>query len=89
MVAWRQQRDSNLAKLLNSSSQKKKRSKVKDAVEHPNDDDALIEGINAWMRGWRDIEEGFRIMAQERRLRREAKRKEDCEDKTPHISEEV
>ncbi len=35
------------------------------------DKDAFIDGVSAWMRGWRDVEEGFRIRAQMRNQRRE------------------
>lgn len=47
--------------------------------EEENDCDALLEGISAWMRGWKDIEEGFRIRARRRKLRRERRRPHDEE----------
>ncbi|KAL1964029.1 hypothetical protein VTN77DRAFT_7575 [Rasamsonia byssochlamydoides] len=42
--------------------------------EEENDCDVLLEGICAWMRGWKDIEEGFRIRARRRKLRRERRK---------------
>lgn len=38
-------------------------------------EDALMDGINAWMRGWKDVEEGFRIRARWRKRRRREKKK--------------
>ncbi|KAJ5814664.1 hypothetical protein N7474_006441 [Penicillium riverlandense] len=35
------------------------------------DDGLVLEGIAAWMRGWRDVEEGFQVRARARRLKRE------------------
>jgi hypothetical protein len=32
---------------------------------------AFIDGVCAWMQGWRDVEESFRIRAQARNQRRE------------------
>jgi hypothetical protein len=39
--------------------------------ENENDFDTLLDGISAWMRGWNDVEEGFRVRARRRKLRRE------------------
>ncbi|OJJ98006.1 hypothetical protein ASPACDRAFT_45306 [Aspergillus aculeatus ATCC 16872] len=45
--------------------------------EQFNDDgEALFEGITAWMRGWKDIEEGFHIRQKDRDLRRERRREQ-------------
>lgn len=42
-------------------------------VEEGDDSEAdmVLEGLGAWMRGWRDVEEGFQIRAQARKMRRE------------------
>ncbi|PYH91511.1 hypothetical protein BO71DRAFT_359213 [Aspergillus ellipticus CBS 707.79] len=42
-------------------------------VDH--DSEALFEGLTAWMRGWKDVEEGFHIRERDRRLRREERQK--------------
>ncbi|PWY88451.1 hypothetical protein BO70DRAFT_359900 [Aspergillus heteromorphus CBS 117.55] len=44
-----------------------------DDVDH--DGEALFEGLTAWMRGWKDVEEGFRIRERDRGLRREERQK--------------
>lgn len=36
--------------------------------------DALLEGITAWMRGWKDVEEGFRVRERDREVKREERR---------------
>lgn len=38
------------------------------------DCEALREGVRAWMRGWKDIDEGVRVREREREVRREARR---------------
>ncbi|KAF7591392.1 hypothetical protein BBP40_001619 [Aspergillus hancockii] len=37
--------------------------------------EALLEGITAWMRGWKDVEEGFRIRERDRQMRREERQR--------------
>lgn len=94
---WEQRHALNVAKALEAASERtKRRRKDKGRVENAdeNDCDALIEGITAWMRGWRDVEEGFSIRARARRLRREARRKRrmsgTCKGEIfPHNSEEI
>ncbi|PYI21360.1 hypothetical protein BO86DRAFT_287413, partial [Aspergillus japonicus CBS 114.51] len=45
--------------------------------ERFNDDgEALLEGITAWMRGWKDVEEGFHVRQKDRDLRREQRREQ-------------
>ncbi|KAF3389408.1 hypothetical protein F1880_004376 [Penicillium rolfsii] len=39
------------------------------AVE--TDSEMMLEGLSAWMRGWRDVEEGFQVRAQARQARRD------------------
>ena len=46
----------------------------KDLEGDRGENNRLIDGICAWMRGWRDVEEGFRIRAQARNQRRETMR---------------
>lgn len=75
---WERQRELISAKRHEHppSTRRKKKSRS-DHEPHPteqeedNDCDALLDGINAWMRGWQDVEEGFRIRARRRKLRRE------------------
>lgn len=31
----------------------------------------MLEGLSAWMRGWRDVEEGFQVRARARQMRRD------------------
>lgn len=50
-----------------------------------NDSDALVDGISAWMRGWKDIEEVFRIRAQERKLRRDRKWNQQIKALSPNV----
>lgn len=38
------------------------------AVE--TDSEMMLEGLSAWMRGWRDVEEGFQVRARARQTRR-------------------
>lgn len=46
----------------------------RDLCDDGGKNDVLIDGIGAWIRGWKDVEEGFRIRAQERNQRREIMR---------------
>jgi hypothetical protein len=34
------------------------------------DSEMMLEGLSAWMRGWRDVEEGFQVRARARQTRR-------------------
>ncbi|PKX95055.1 uncharacterized protein P174DRAFT_386263 [Aspergillus novofumigatus IBT 16806] len=45
---------------------------------------ALLEGIRAWTRGWRDVEEAYRIRERERRLRMEGRQRQQLEDIQEH-----
>ena len=63
-----------------ASRKSKKKNKRKDGIEQPGsgyeyDNDALIDGIDAWMRGWKDAEEGSRVRARMRKQRRELRRR--------------
>jgi hypothetical protein len=35
------------------------------------DGEMMLEGLSAWMRGWRDVEEGFQVRARARQIRRD------------------
>ncbi|OOQ90940.1 hypothetical protein PEBR_01868 [Penicillium brasilianum] len=35
------------------------------------DGEMMLEGLSAWMRGWRDVEEGFQVRARARQMRRD------------------
>ncbi|KAK2757668.1 hypothetical protein FQN54_004637 [Arachnomyces sp. PD_36] len=78
---WKRQRESDspprTTKPTSSRKDRKKKKKgVSEAVgEYENDNDALIDGIDAWMRGWKDAEEGSRIRARMRKQRRELRRR--------------
>ncbi|PGH26636.1 hypothetical protein AJ80_01765 [Polytolypa hystricis UAMH7299] len=73
LAGWKEQRASQKSGRGSSSKKpQRKKSKAVDAREE-DDNDLLIEGINAWMRGWKDAEDAFRIrsrMRAERRKRR-------------------
>lgn len=43
----------------------------------------VLEGLSAWMRGWRDVEEGFQIRANARRTRREQRQASTAREETP------
>ncbi|KAH2113414.1 hypothetical protein KXW65_003690 [Aspergillus fumigatus] len=45
---------------------------------------ALLEGIRAWTRGWRDVEEAYRIRERERRLRMGGRQRQQLEDIQEH-----
>jgi hypothetical protein len=49
--------------------------------------DDVLEGLGAWMRGLRDVEEGFQSRARARRTRRE-RRQEMLEQEMPRATEE-
>ncbi|KAJ5679725.1 hypothetical protein N7462_007969 [Penicillium macrosclerotiorum] len=36
----------------------------------------MLEGLSAWMRGWRDVEEGFQVRARARKTRRERRQEQ-------------
>ena len=52
-----------------------KKRRPADNQEYDSESEALFEGITAWMRGWKDIEEGFQVRERERELRREERAK--------------
>ena len=73
--AWREQKDSDVIRKGKAHSDQKKHRWGKGKSKGENDsDDALLEGIIAWINGWKDVEEDFRIRSQRRTLRRERNR---------------
>ncbi|KAJ5898834.1 hypothetical protein N7495_003578 [Penicillium taxi] len=34
-------------------------------------DEEMLEGLSAWMRGWKDVEDGFQIRGRTRKTRRD------------------
>jgi hypothetical protein len=38
--------------------------------------EVVLEGLSAWMRGWKDVEDGFKIRARGRRTRREQRQRQ-------------
>ena len=57
-----------------------KKRRPADNLGYDSESEALFEGITAWMRGWKDIDEGFRVRERERELRREERAKMRLED---------
>ncbi|KAE8384099.1 hypothetical protein BDV23DRAFT_43508 [Aspergillus alliaceus] len=55
-------------------NQAKRRMKRQQEEHNESGTDALLEGITAWMRGWKDVEEGFRIRERDREVKREERR---------------
>lgn len=63
---------------MNKTTASRKGNKKKKGIEDVRDDydnDALIDGVDGWMRGWKDAEEGSRIRARMRKQRRELRRR--------------
>ncbi|KAJ5259565.1 hypothetical protein N7478_012546 [Penicillium angulare] len=42
--------------------------------DRDHDGEIVLEGLSAWMRGWRDVEDGFQARAQGRKMKREQRR---------------
>jgi len=68
---WKRERESIEMRREGRSHRKWGWKQRKDLEGYGDENDVLIDGITAWMRGWRDVEEGFRIRAQTRNQRRE------------------
>ncbi|CRG87767.1 hypothetical protein PISL3812_04788 [Talaromyces islandicus] len=72
---WQRQRDiatlSSPSPSQSRSRWKRKKQHAPKEVEDESDFDTLLDGISAWMRGWNDVEEGFRVRARRRKHRRE------------------
>ncbi|KAH8701678.1 hypothetical protein BGW36DRAFT_423980 [Talaromyces proteolyticus] len=81
---WQRQREVSIPPPSTSSTQRGSKWKRKgkqqqlnrnahdiDDGDDDNDFDTLLDGISAWMRGWNDVEDGFRIRARRRKIRRE------------------
>lgn len=86
------QQDHQRAVVTNRAQAQKKRWTKKrrpaDNLEYDSESEALFEGITAWMRGWKDIDEGFRVRERERELRREERAKLWLEDVDANGDEE-
>lgn len=65
-----------------------KKRRPADNQEYGSESEALFEGITAWMRGWKDIDEGFRVRERERELRREERMRTRLEDADANADEE-
>lgn len=50
---------------------------------HDSETDMILEGLGAWMRGWRDVEEGFQVRAQARKTRREQRQASIAREEVP------
>lgn len=72
---WRKQHEQAVATRSIQKSRQKKWTKRKTEDPIEGNIEALLDGISAWMRGWEDVQEGFRNREQERRSRREERRK--------------
>lgn len=68
------QRDHELA-VTQARESRKGWTKRKPALRKEEDADALFDGITAWMRGWKDVEEGFQAREREREQRRDMRQK--------------
>ncbi|KAJ9299763.1 hypothetical protein DTO271G3_2647 [Paecilomyces variotii] len=69
----------------NKSSKKspwKRKKHTQNIGDNENDTDTLIDGITAWMRGWKDIEEGFHVRARRRQARRDQRRQKQNDSST-------
>ena len=66
---WQRQHYLTLAREMNDHS--KRRRTMRRPMGQSDYDERLLEGIMAWIRGWKDVEEGFRGREHERQLRRE------------------
>ncbi|EAW06887.1 uncharacterized protein ACLA_085840 [Aspergillus clavatus NRRL 1] len=71
--AWQEQRDQASYTTRTQKSGLKRWSKRKDKESTENGSEALLDGISAWSRGWKDAEEEFRIRASERKFRRDGR----------------
>lgn len=40
------------------------------------DGEMMVEGLSAWMRGWKDVEEGFQVRARARQIRRDRRQEQ-------------
>lgn len=40
------------------------------------EEEIVLDGLSAWMRGWKDVEDGFQVRARGRRTRREQRQRQ-------------
>lgn len=50
--------------------------KAKEDCDVGMDSEMMLEGLSAWMRGWRDVEEGFQVRARARQTRRDRRQEQ-------------
>ncbi|KAL1873396.1 hypothetical protein Plec18167_006447 [Paecilomyces lecythidis] len=74
------------SKKSSSKSPWKRKRHAHNVGDNENDTDALIDGITAWMRGWKDIEEGFHVRARRRQARRDQRRQKQNDTSTDDSS---
>ncbi|GIJ92213.1 hypothetical protein Asppvi_011190 [Aspergillus pseudoviridinutans] len=81
--AWQEQHDQVTASRSHKSG---RRQWTRRKAEICNEETvgALLEGIRAWTRGWRDVEEAYRIRERERRLRMKGRQRQQLEDIQEH-----
>jgi hypothetical protein len=74
---WHNEPDLAVVKKPGASRQyrAKRWTKRKPEERRESNTEALLEGITAWMRGWKDVEEGFRIRERNRQVRREERQR--------------
>jgi hypothetical protein len=49
---------------------------IRQDVGTETDGEVVLDGLTAWMRGWRDVEEGFQVRSQARQMRREKRQEQ-------------
>ncbi|GIC87733.1 uncharacterized protein Aud_004122 [Aspergillus udagawae] len=81
--AWQEQHDQVIASRSHKSG---RRQWTRRRTEKCNEETvgALLEGIRAWTRGWRDVEEAYRIRERERRLRMKGRQRQQLENTQEH-----
>lgn len=64
--------------------------KGKEDTAAETDSEMMLEGLSAWMRGWRDVEEGFQVRARARQTRRNQRQAQLVQvgEKVKHLPQE-
>lgn len=70
-----------LTRIARDQSRQKARRRwaIRGSSEDPGmetDGEIVLDGLTAWMRGWRDVEEGFQVRSQARQTRRERRQEQ-------------
>ncbi|KAF9888342.1 hypothetical protein FE257_008775 [Aspergillus nanangensis] len=71
VTAWHRQHGLAVMKKLRHTRQQGSKRKPDPRNNQENEIEVLVEGMAAWMRGWKDLEEGFRLREKGRQARRE------------------